>query len=113
MSYIYIASPYSHDDPEVRQARFKQVCRYAGLCLTRGEDVFSPIAHTHPIAMYWMLPKGWEFWKRIDTVMIRMASKLRVYKMAGWDTSVGVHAEIELAKSLNIPVEYVEVEKEA
>jgi hypothetical protein len=108
MSYIYIASPYSHPDPEVREWRFRSVCWYAGECLARGEDVFSPIAHTHPIAENHDLPAGWDFWKKIDTTMLRMARELRVLKLPGWEESVGVKEECVLATLLNLPITYVE-----
>lgn len=108
MSYIYIASPYSHQSARVREGRFRAVCRYAGKCLAKGEDVFSPIAHTHPIAEFFSLPQGWEFWKKVDTTMVRMAKELRVLMLPGWETSVGVEAEVELANQLGIPVSYVE-----
>ena len=106
---IYLASPYSHPDPAVMEQRFETACRVAGWLMARGEIVFAPICHTHPIAVRCELPRGWEFWSRYDREMVSRANRLVVVKMDGWQTSVGVTAEIEIAEDLGIPVEYMEV----
>ncbi|MCP4786572.1 MAG: DUF1937 family protein [Fuerstiella sp.] len=47
---IYLASPYSHSDANIREKRFRDVCRTAARLMRNGDVVFSPIAHGHPIA---------------------------------------------------------------
>jgi hypothetical protein len=54
---IYLASPYSHPDPAVREARFREACRAAAKLMRLGQPAFSPIVHGHPIAVYG-LPNG-------------------------------------------------------
>ena len=49
---IYLASPYSDPDPWVKENRFLAVCTKAAKMMSEGAYVFSPIAHTHPIAKY-------------------------------------------------------------
>ncbi len=39
---VYLASPYSHDDAEVRKSRFNTACRIAGELMNAGLVVFSP-----------------------------------------------------------------------
>lgn len=107
-SYIYLASPYSHPDHAVMEQRFQAVCRVSARLMSEGKLIFSPIAHTHPIAVAGELPRGWDFWERYDVVMVGNAEKLMVLQLPGWDTSKGVAAEIEIAKRLGIPVEYME-----
>ena len=106
---IYLATAYSHSDPAVMEQRFDLACRIAGRLMARGEIVFSPIAHTHPIAVRCELPRGWQFWHQYDREMISRASRVLVVKNDGWQTSIGVAEEIKIAKSLGIPVEYMEV----
>ena len=53
---IYIASPYSHESQNVMRDRFHAVCEYAGRMMQAGKVVYSPIAHSHPIAMRVGLP---------------------------------------------------------
>ena len=103
---IYLATPYTHSDPSVMEARFDAACRFAGAMMARGHLVFSPIAHTHPIAVKCGLPRGWEFWDRYDREMIAACEKLVVVMMDGWRESKGVNAEIDIARSLGKPVEY-------
>jgi hypothetical protein len=66
---IYLASPYSDADPAVEQARFDTVCRAAAAIMRQGLLVFSPIAHSHPIARFG-LPKDWGFWQRYDSAFL-------------------------------------------
>lgn len=100
---IYLASPYSHPDPAVRQKRFEAACRAAAALLRAGLPVFSPIAHSHPIAMHGV-PGTWAFWQYVDREYLRRCRAVVVLRLAGWDTSVGVQAEIEAARQLGIPV---------
>lgn len=108
VKYIYLASPYSDPDPNVRQSRFMDICRYAGDCMLKGEFVFSPIAHSHPIAVLHLdIPEqGWDFWGPICRKQLGLASKMRVVKLDGWDKSVGIAGELEIAKELGLEVEY-------
>ena len=104
---IYLASPYSHDDPAVRLERFEAVCRFAAGLMRSGLVVFSPIAHTHPIAISEDgLPKGWEFWERFDREFLEAADSMVVLMLDGWEESVGVQAEILIAEELELPVEF-------
>jgi hypothetical protein len=103
---IYLASPYSHEDPEVMKARFEQVAKKASEMMRRGDQLFSPIAHTHPIAQYG-LPTGWEFWEQFDRWFIENCDKVVVFMMPGWKESKGVQAEIKMAEEMGKPVEYI------
>ena len=100
---IYLASPYSHPDEPVMCRRFGTACRAAAALMGRGYVVFSPIAHTHPIAELGYLPRGWEFWRRFDEFFLAACDELWVLNDPGWDRSVGVTAEIQIAGRLGKP----------
>ena len=104
----YLAIPYSHPDPLIREERFRAVNRVAARLMAGGMHVFSPISHTHPIAVEGDLPRGWEYWEAYDRVMLKACQKLIVLKLDGWDKSVGVAGEIAIAQELGIEVEYLE-----
>ena len=106
---IYLASPYSHPDPAVREARFEAACKAAAGILREGGIVFSPIAHSHHIAKYG-LPPELGFWLRIDRAILAHCSAVHVLMLPGWRESKGVEAEIMEAERLGIPVEYMEAE---
>ena len=103
---VYLASPYSHPDPRVRDARFQAACRAAAALLSAGEIVFSPIAHSHPIAAHG-LPTAWEFWECADRELLRRCDELLVLMLPGWQESRGVQAEIATARELGMPVRYL------
>lgn len=93
---IYLASPYSDPNPAVEQARFEAVCGAAATLMGKGYRIFSPIAHTHPIAMAGELPRGWDWWKRYDEEMLAAFDELWVLMLPGWDKSKGVKGEVAI-----------------
>lgn len=107
MNIAYLAVPYTHSDPAIMQARYSAVTHAAAWLLTHREQyVFSPITHTHPIKMLAGLSDLWEQWAEYDTFVIeQLCSGIIVLQLEGWDRSVGVTAERELALSLRKPVE--------
>lgn len=105
---IYLASPYSHPDAAVREARYQAVIEYAAKAARVGQCVISPIAHWHPIAVAHSLPTPAADWEYINTQLIRHCAAVWVLKLDGWAESVGVEAEIALAYRLFVPVLYVD-----
>ena len=77
--------------------------------MLEGNVVFSPISHTHPIALAVELPRDWEFWKAQDISFLKWCDELHVLKQDGWEESVGVQAEIRLASEMHKPIVYIEV----
>lgn len=104
---IYLASPYSDDDQSVVEERFQAVCAAAGRFMAAGRYVYSPIAHTHPIAKVATLPTDWEFWRGFDEAVISRATELWVLTLDGWDESRGVRAEIEIARRYGVAIRMV------
>lgn len=104
---IYLASPYSHSEPAVQEARFREACRAAAAMMRAGELVFSPIAYTHPIAAFG-LPGDWAYWERFDREMLKICTEVRVLQLDGWMQSKGASAEVDLAHDLGLPVTFVD-----
>lgn len=105
---IYLASPYSHPDISVRERRIYWVTQAAAAMARRGELVYSPLTHSHPIALAGDLPGGWDYWRAHDEWMLERCSVLAVLMLPGWRESVGVQAEIALARKRGIPITMVE-----
>lgn len=106
--FVYVANPYTHSDADVMSARYELTAAYVAKCMLKGEVLYSPIVHHHHMAIDHALPHDWPFWRNIDGNMLASAKGMRVLMLDGWRKSVGVQAEIAIAISLNIPVEYVE-----
>lgn len=122
MKRAYLATSYSwKTTPFMRRnlpwvAKIVQRIRYrrvnkamAKLMMSTGWNVFSPITHSHPIPKY--IPDRLDthtFWLNLDFDWISTCDELWVYQQPGWDYSYGVKKELELAKSLDMPVRYVD-----
>jgi hypothetical protein len=106
---IYLACPYGGNAPlAVREKRFQAANRAAAELFRRGEYVFSPISHSHPIAQENNLPFGWDFWQGWNRELLKNCDRLIVLMLDGWRESSGVGGEIEYARELGIPVEFME-----
>jgi nucleoside 2-deoxyribosyltransferase len=109
---IYLATPYNHPDPAVRQARFELACRIAARFIRAGLVVFSPIAHSHPIVTYGKgLPVEWSYWEAQDRDFIERCDAVYVCMCDGWQSSMGVQAEIRIAQELGKPIVYITAEQ--
>ena len=109
MSFVYLASPYSHDDPDVVEERVRVAGAVAARMMEFGVAVFSPVVHSHYICDH--LPPSMrydhEFWMTQDLAVLKSASKLVVLQLKGWKRSRGVAREIAAAEAVGIPVVYV------
>jgi len=108
LDLIYLASPYSDPDPEVRQRRYEAAMKVTARLLREGQVVFSPIVYGHVMALRHDLPSEWDFWWMIDEVMLAKCDRLLVLKLDGWNTSKGVRAEINMAEERGMQVEFIE-----
>jgi hypothetical protein len=104
----YLATPYSHPDPEVREARYRAACAVAAVMSARGDLVFSPVAHGHGIALSGGLPVSWEHWERLDLRMLLACDSLTVVCLHGWRASRGIQAEVAAAREMGLPVRFVD-----
>ena len=102
---IYLASPYDHPDPRVRDDREHA----ASLWAARNPEVhyFSPL--THGVRLEKLNPGAVTDWIERDLQYLRFCSELHVLCLPGWYTSKGVNIEIETASLLSIPVKYLNI----
>lgn len=108
MRYSYLACPYAHRDPAIRQERFEAVTQVLAQRYREGLPTYSPITHNHPLATAHDLPGGWAFWSKFDLPILLLANELVVLMLPGWIQSVGVTAEIEFASKHKILTSYIE-----
>lgn len=101
--YTYLASPYTSDDPQVREQRYKAARNCAAWLLTNKLWVFSPIVHSHDMSLACNLPyeaEKYEFWKEYDRTMLRSARDMLILAIDGWMESIGVTDELAYATSI-------------
>lgn len=104
----YLAVPYSNPDKSIILERFHKVNIATGKLLNEGKFVFSPISMSHPVAEDASLPSNWEYWLSYDELLLSRCDELIILMLDGWKESVGVTAEIEIAKRLGKPISYLD-----
>jgi len=108
-SMWYLATVYSKH-PDGLEAAFQMASRAAGRLLQRGVCVYSPIAHTHPIAIHGGLdPYDHGIWLPFDEKMMQRCDGILVLRTAGWETSKGINAELAYFGRQNKPIYYTDL----
>lgn len=108
--YIYIASPYTSDDPEEQDRRERYAAAFVAAGVVLGIIAYSPVAYSSALRPHAPIDMGttWEYWKKLCLAMLSQAREVHVLKLPGWAESIGVRAEVKEAKRLGIPVKYVD-----
>lgn len=107
MSYIYLASPYSHPLKARRQDNWEDVAAQVLHYHQRGITAYSPILHYHNFATRFALETDFAAFASHNENMLRSASELYVLTLAGWRQSKGVAYEMQLAQELALPISFV------
>ena len=101
---ISLAAPYSHESAKVRDKRAAAIRKAHAQLIAGGHLVYSPICHTHAMATdpRLKMPTDYQFWQASCEWFISMCDILLVLQLPGWHKSVGVLAEIEIARKLGV-----------
>lgn len=92
---VYLATPYTRYHLGIERA-FEDASALAAQLLEAGVRVYSPIAHSHPLAIHGKLdPLDHSIWMPFDEAMMDASCALIVAMMPGWDESKGVDHEIK------------------
>lgn len=105
---IYLACPYTHEDPKISHLRYVVSVHVAGHLFKQGLMVFAASMHNAFIGTMTGLGDKFSTWQPFNHTMIEHVDKLMVLTMEGWEQSQGVQDQIEYAKKLNKPVEMIE-----
>ena len=107
---IYLASPYSKYPAGIERA-FEDISAIAGALLVRGYRVYSPIAHTHPIATYAKLDAyDHIIWLPFDQAIMAACGAMMIAKMETWDKSYGISEEIKFFSAAGKPIYWLDPE---
>lgn len=105
---IYVGTPYSKY-PSGIEAAFVDACKLTARLLREGLKVYSPIAHTHPIAIHGEIdPYDHGVWLPFDGAMMDKSEAMIVAMMSGWESSYGVRHEIQVFIEAGKPVYFLE-----
>ncbi len=104
----YLATPYSRF-PGGIEAAFVAACRVVADLLKSGVSAYSPIAHTHPVAMHGGIdPLDHSIWIPFDAPMMAAADCCIVAMLPSWETSYGIGVEIDAFRKAGKPVLYLD-----
>lgn len=95
---IYIGSPYSNPDKNIRIKRFELVSKFAAELVSQGHIAISPITYGHILLDYKDMPTDFEFWNNFCIGLLKKCSYLYVLKIDGWNESLGLKEEINFAE---------------
>lgn len=102
---LYLATPYSRYAAGL-DAAFVAACEITASLISRGYSVYSPIAHTHPIALHGKLdPLDHTIWLPFNAAMMEASHGLIVALLPGWDSSLGVQHEIDYFARAGKPID--------
>lgn len=104
---IYLAIPYTG----IEEKSFEIANKVAGELIKEGHVVFSPISMCHPIAVTCGLPTEYKYWREFDYAYLKFCDKLIVVTLDGWRDSMGVTKEIQIAKDLLKPIDFINPEE--
>lgn len=108
MKTVYLAGPYTHVDPLIREYRHQVLLKAEVHLLLDGLAVISPINMCHELGKTYGFNHGYEYWKERDRTLISKCDELVCVTQDGWEQSVGVTDEIYYAKKLGIPVRFLD-----
>lgn len=106
----YLGTPYSNGSPYLINFRAEMVDFIASELTKQGRCIYSPISSWHLNACRFNMPKTFDFWQHLNLSFLRVAKKLIVAMLPGWEISVGLQDEIRFAKENNIEIEYLDPE---
>lgn len=106
--YWYVASAYTKFHGGLDNA-FRLIANEMAILVEAGIPAFSPICHSHPIAMYGGIdPRSHDVWLRADEPLMLAAKGLIICKLPGWDESYGIGQEIKAFTNARKPIVYME-----
>jgi hypothetical protein len=105
---IYVAQPYSHNNPKAVRERLRSGAEYIAKNLNCADDTvyYSPVCHGETVHQFGNAGSNYQVWEAHSIGMLSLASEVHVLCLPGWQLSVGVADEISYASKNGIPVRY-------
>lgn len=108
MALEYLVIPYTDKDKEIENFRALMSDFIFSELSKEGRVVIAPISMGHGPARRFGLPTDWKFWAKVDSEILKVCDRILIVKLPGWQDSVGVSAEIKLAKELEKEIIFID-----
>jgi hypothetical protein len=96
---IYISIPYTGMETH----SFQIANQVAGELIKMGHVIFSPISHSHPIAIECGMAGDHEAWKAQNEAFLRWCDEMVIVDIVGWEKSNGVSWEMQEISKMGKP----------
>ncbi len=106
---IYLATPYTHKNDEIREIRFRQACMIGAKLIEEGHRLFSPIVAYHPMSWYGNFKTDYHTFGSFCKIHMSISTILYIAEFSGWEDSVGVASEMLLAEQQGLPIFHVKI----
>lgn len=103
---VYLAAPYTHALPRVREMRFELATRCAAWLMACGIAVFSPLTHGHPVSEL-THAYAHHHWDAVNDRLLAACDAVLVLDLSVTKKSEGVRREVDLARRLGIPTQLI------
>jgi hypothetical protein len=102
---IYLAAPFSHENPAVMAARLQSLCEFHAMLVRKPPRSFfyNPLANAIGAA-HEEIPES--YWVNHGLHVLKSCQALYVLMLPGWENSKGVTKEIAFAHEIGITVHY-------
>ncbi len=104
---IYIASPYTHEDKDVENARFSAVYDYTTRLMQLGVVCFSPIVYGRQFHVDGRSPGDFDYWRDFNESILIGCAEMHVLRLEGLEKSKGVRHEIDFANKNGIRMRFI------
>lgn len=105
----YLGSPYSKYHLGL-EAAWIEACKIAGWFAAARVPVYSPIVHSHPVAIYGGHdPLDYDIWMPLNMAAMNSSEGIIVAMMEGWRESFGLSEEIKFYEKRRQPIFYLRV----
>lgn len=110
---VYLAAPYSDPIPAKRAARANISSQCAGWLMGKGFSVFSPLSMRHAIAQEAPdIATDFAAWSEPCLRMLEIADAFCVLLLDNLRHSIGLRAELDMARKLGLPCNQITLEEE-
>jgi hypothetical protein len=107
VSFHYLATVYSKHPDGIEEA-YRMACRETAVLIQDGVRAYSPIAHTHGVAIHGGIdPYDHGIWLHADAPFMAAAEALIVLTSEGWREAYGIGKEIEAFRAAGKPVRFM------
>ena len=106
---VYLASPYTHENREVETERFIAAVKACGWLMVNISDVqmiYSP-SLIHILSLMYVLFLVLEVLEACDKCMVSRCDEIWILALDGWETSMGVTAERQIALEYGLKEKFV------